>query len=192
MTLPRKTSHRPDSSLSCASAALALLSLSTFAHHWCQACDCINETSRTTQSPSTWPPQPMAQLYVVSAFSGVVIDIGDTVTDVTPIYKGYLAHHLRNTRPSPASSQSSPSSLKSTPRMLRAVARQVWQTGLVRVPVDRIAVPEVEDEGVTDRPGTGNANTRPNLVTSSPVQSGQSPERRDLLHVEHTVDMTER
>jgi actin-related protein 9 len=33
---------------------------------------------------------------------------------------------------------------------VRALARQVWQAGLVRVPIDGIAVREVEDEGVTD------------------------------------------
>ena len=33
---------------------------------------------------------------------------------------------------------------------LRALARQVWQAGLVRVPVAGIAVREPEDEGVTD------------------------------------------
>jgi actin-related protein 9 len=33
---------------------------------------------------------------------------------------------------------------------LRALARQVWQAGLVRVPVDGMAVREAEDKGVTD------------------------------------------
>ena len=36
------------------------------------------------------------------------------------------------------------------PAALRALARQVWQAGLVRVPVDGVAVHEAEDEGVTD------------------------------------------
>jgi hypothetical protein len=39
------------------------------------------------------------------------------------------------------------------PATLRALARQVWQTGLVCVPVDGIAVREAEDEGVTDIAG---------------------------------------
>ncbi|KAH9975912.1 actin-like ATPase domain-containing protein [Lactifluus volemus] len=91
--------------------------------------------------------RPMAQLYAVGALSGLVIDIGDTVTDVTPIYEGfplagaratarvgmrhcerYLAHLLRN----------------------NTSVTGVWQAGLVRVPVDGIAVREAEDEGVTD------------------------------------------
>jgi len=33
---------------------------------------------------------------------------------------------------------------------LRALARQAWQAGLVRVPVEGLAVREAEDEGVTD------------------------------------------
>jgi Actin len=39
----------------------------------------------------------MAQLYAVGALSVVVIDIGDTVTDVTPIYEGFSLAGARAT-----------------------------------------------------------------------------------------------
>jgi actin-related protein 9 len=110
--------------------------------------------------------RPMAQLYAVGAVSGVVIDIGDTVTDVMPIYEGftlagarmtarvgvrhcerYLAHLLRNNTCVLAELAIPP---EEHPATLRALARQVWQAGLDRVPVDGIAVREVEDEGATD------------------------------------------
>jgi actin-related protein 9 len=111
----------------------------------------------------------MAQLYAVGALSGVVIDIGDTVTDVTPIYEGfpltgaratarvgmrhcerYLAHLLRNNTSVTGVLAELAIPPEEHPATLRALARQVWQTGLVRVPVDGIAVREAEDEGVTD------------------------------------------
>jgi actin-related protein 9 len=111
----------------------------------------------------------MAQLYAVGALSGVVIDIGDTVTDVTPIYEGfplagarttacvgvrhcerYLAHLLRNNTSVTGVLAELAIPPEEHPATLRAIARQVWQAGLVRVPVDGIAVREAEDEGVTD------------------------------------------
>jgi actin-related protein 9 len=111
----------------------------------------------------------MAQLYAVGALSGIVIDIGDTLTDITPIYDGlplsgarttahigtrhcerFLAHLLRNNTSVTAVLAELAVPPAEHPAALRALARQVWQSGLVRVPVDGIAVREVEDEGVTD------------------------------------------
>ncbi len=113
--------------------------------------------------------RPMAQLYAAGALSGIVVDIGDTLTDITPIYDGlpvsgartiarvgvrncerFLAHLLRNNTSVTAvlAELAVPPAEQSA--TLRALARQVWQAGLVRVPVAGIAVREVEDEGVTD------------------------------------------
>lgn len=113
--------------------------------------------------------RPMAQLYAASALSGVVVDIGDTLTDITPIYDGipltgarttagvgtrhcerFLAHLLRNNTSVSAVFTELAIPPADQPAALRALARQVWQAGLVRVPVDGMAVREAEDEGVTD------------------------------------------
>ena len=113
--------------------------------------------------------RPMAQLYAASALSGVVVDIGDTLTDITPIYDGlplaggrttagvgtrhcerFLAHLLRSNTSVSAVFTELAIPPADQPAALRALARQVWQAGLVRVPVDGMAVREAEDEGVTD------------------------------------------
>jgi len=113
--------------------------------------------------------RPMAQLYAAGALSGVVVDIGDTLTDITPIYDGlplsgarttarvgarhcerYLTHLLRANTSVSAVFTELAIPPPERPAALRALARQVWQAGLVRVPVDGIAVREAEDEGVTD------------------------------------------
>jgi len=113
--------------------------------------------------------RPMAQLYAVGALSGIVIDIGDTLTDITPIYDGlplpgarttarvgtrhcerFLAHLLRNNTSVTGVLAELALPPAEHPTALRALARQVWQAGLVRVPVDGIALREAEDEGVTD------------------------------------------
>ena len=113
--------------------------------------------------------RPMAQLYAAGALSGIVVDIGDTVTDITPIYDGlpisgahtaarigvrdcerFLAHLLRNNTSVTAVLAELAVPPTEQPAALRELARQVWQAGLVRVPVAGIAVREVEDEGVTD------------------------------------------
>ncbi|KAI9440526.1 actin-like ATPase domain-containing protein [Lactarius indigo] len=113
--------------------------------------------------------RPMAQLYAASALSGLVVDIGDTLTDITPVYDGlpisgahttarvgvrdcerFLAHLLRNNTSVTAAFAELAIPPAEQPAALRALARQVWQAGLVRVPVAGIAVREVEDEGVTD------------------------------------------
>ncbi|KAH9993724.1 actin-like ATPase domain-containing protein [Russula compacta] len=113
--------------------------------------------------------RPMAQLYAASALSGIVVDVGDTLTDITPIYDGlplpgarttirvgtrhcerFLAHILRNNTSVSAVFAELAVPPTEQPAALRALARQVWQAGLVRVPVDGIAPREPEDEGVTD------------------------------------------
>jgi actin-related protein 9 len=111
----------------------------------------------------------MAQLYAVGALSGIVVDIGDTLTDITPIYDGFphsgartitrvgirhcerfLAHLLRNNTSVTAVLAELAIPPAEHPAALRALARQVWQAGLVRVPVDGIAVREAEDDVMTD------------------------------------------
>lgn len=113
--------------------------------------------------------RPMAQLYAASALSGVVVDIGETLTDITPIYDGipitgarttagvgtrhcerFLAHLLRSNTSVSAVFTELAIPPADQPAALRALARQVWQAGIVRVPIDGIAVREAEDEGVTD------------------------------------------
>ncbi|KAH9036369.1 actin-like ATPase domain-containing protein [Lactarius pseudohatsudake] len=113
--------------------------------------------------------RPMAQLYATGALSGLVVDIGDTLTDITPVYDGlpisgaqttarigvrdcerFLAHLLRNNTSVTAAFAELAVPPAEQSAALRALARQVWQAGLVRVPVAGIAVREVEDEGITD------------------------------------------
>jgi actin-related protein 9 len=113
--------------------------------------------------------RPMAQLYSAGALSGLVVEIGDTLTDITPIYDGlplagarttarvgtrycerFLAHLLRNNTSVSALLAELAIPPAEHPSTLRALARQVWQAGLVRVPVDGMAVREAEDEGITD------------------------------------------
>jgi actin-related protein 9 len=113
--------------------------------------------------------RPMAQLYSAGALSGLVLDISDTHTDLTPIYDGlplsgarttapvgsrhcerFLAHLLRNNTSVSGVLAELTIPPEEHPAALRALARQVWRAGLVRVPVDGMAVREAEDEGVTD------------------------------------------
>ncbi|KAI0305915.1 actin-like ATPase domain-containing protein [Multifurca ochricompacta] len=113
--------------------------------------------------------RPMAQLYSAGTLSGIVVDIGETLTDITPIYDGlplsgartiarigtrdcerFLAHLLRNNTSVIATLAELAIPPAEQPTALRALARQVWQAGLVRVPVQGVIVREVEDEGVTD------------------------------------------
>ncbi|THH19437.1 hypothetical protein EW146_g1731 [Bondarzewia mesenterica] len=113
----------------------------------------------------------MAQIYAANALSGIVVDIGTTRTDVTPVYDGFpvttartticlgmhdcelfLAHLLRSNTSvmstlSPPDNPLAPDALAET---LLALARQVWRDGLIKVPLDGDAAREIEDEGVTD------------------------------------------
>ncbi|KAA1468786.1 actin-like ATPase domain-containing protein [Dentipellis sp. KUC8613] len=115
--------------------------------------------------------RPMAQLYAANTISGVAVDINDTYTDVTPVYEGFPIHyartsillgthdcerflaHLLRSNTSVMSSLSPPDAPlegAALDETLRALARQVWQEGLVKVPSDGEGAREVEDEGVTD------------------------------------------
>jgi actin-related protein 9 len=113
--------------------------------------------------------RPMAQLYAANALSGIVVEVGDTLTDITPIYDGlplagartvvrvgtrhcerFLAHLLRSNTSVSAVLAELAVPPHEQPATLRALARQAWQAGLVRVPVEGFAVREAEEEGVTD------------------------------------------
>lgn len=114
--------------------------------------------------------RPMAQIYSTSSLSGVVVDIGDEKTDITPIYEGfitqqartttsigirdceiYLANLLRSNQSvisalSPPSNPLAPEALSST---LVELVKHIWREGHIKVPSDgETAAPE--DEGVTD------------------------------------------
>ncbi|KAI8974545.1 actin-like ATPase domain-containing protein [Trametes punicea] len=118
--------------------------------------------------------RPMAQFYAVISgmqLSGVVVDIDLDYTDVTPIADGfpvhlartsvpvglndclaYLAHLLRTNTSvmstlSPAGSPLPEDELQET---LLALARHVWQSGLIKVLAEGEAARDLEDEGVTD------------------------------------------
>ncbi|KAI0629163.1 actin-like ATPase domain-containing protein [Trametes polyzona] len=118
--------------------------------------------------------RPMAQFYAVVSglqLSGVVVDIDLDHTDVTPIADGfpvhlartsvpvglndclaYLAHLLRaNTSVmsvlSPADAPLAPDALQDA---LLALARHVWEAGLIKVLAEGEAARDLEDEGVTD------------------------------------------
>ena len=114
--------------------------------------------------------RPMTQLYAATSLSGVIVDIGDDETDITPIYEGfiihpargsvalgvrhcqnYLAHLLRSNHNvmsalSPPSNPLDPETLHAT---LLELVKQLWKDDCIKVPSDgETAV--VEDEGVTD------------------------------------------
>jgi actin-related protein 9 len=114
--------------------------------------------------------RPMAQMYASNSLSGVVVDIGDEKTDITPIYDGfviqqartttslgihdcetYLAHLLRSNQSvvsalSPPSTPLTPEALLST---LLELVKHIWREGYIKIPSDgETAAPE--DEGVTD------------------------------------------
>jgi len=114
--------------------------------------------------------RPMAQLYAANSLSGVVIDIGEEVTEITPIYDGfilqaarttlalgirhcqnYVAHLLRSNLSimnalSPPTSPLDPETLHAT---LLELVQQLWKGDAIKVPSDgETAV--AEDEGVTD------------------------------------------
>ena len=112
----------------------------------------------------------MTQLYAANSLSGVVVDIGDDKTEITPIYEGfivhpahgsvtlgvrhcqnYLAHLLRSNQSvisalSPPSNPLDPETLHAT---LLELVKQLWKDDAIKVPSDgETAV--AEDDGVTD------------------------------------------
>ena len=119
--------------------------------------------------------RPLSQLYAANALSGLIIDIGDEQTDVTPVYEcailnsccdsmpvglkdceAYLAHLFRtnplNFQPSVVNTLSPPEEpldQDALDQQLLELARQVWQEGLVKIAEAEAIVGE-EEEGVTN------------------------------------------
>ncbi|KXN81553.1 SWI/SNF and RSC complexes subunit arp9 [Leucoagaricus sp. SymC.cos] len=114
--------------------------------------------------------RPMAQLYAGNNLSGVVVDIGDYETDITPIYEGFIVQHakmqlslglkdceiylaniLRNNQSvmnafSPPGDSLDPDALQAK---LVELVQQLWRDNHIKVPSDgETAIPD--DEGVTD------------------------------------------
>lgn len=112
----------------------------------------------------------MAQLYAANTLDGIIVDIGEEQTDVTPIYEGFVLHHARMTTAiginqcqhylayllqsnqsvvaalSPPASPLAPDALHSA---LLALVKQICADGQVKVPSDGETA-LVEDDGVTD------------------------------------------
>ncbi|KAG6865714.1 hypothetical protein C0991_012530 [Blastosporella zonata] len=112
----------------------------------------------------------VAQMYAVNNLSGVVVDIDEEKTDITPISEGTTLHHPRTTIPlgirdcqnylahllksnqsivstlSPPENPLDPEALHST---LLELVKQLWTDGHVKVPSDGETA-LVEDDGVTD------------------------------------------
>lgn len=117
--------------------------------------------------------RPMAQFYssiTGNDLSGIVVDVGQDTTDITPIYDGfvvhtarqtlsygisdcerYLAHLLRSNQPLMSTLFPSPdsSSPEQTEMTLVRLARQIWQENLIKVLAEGEAA-DIEEEGVTD------------------------------------------
>ncbi|KAF9526129.1 actin-related protein [Crepidotus variabilis] len=114
--------------------------------------------------------RPMAQLYAANNLSGVVVDVGEEFTDISPIYDGYIVHPACTSVPigtkhcenylanilkanqgvvnalSPADNPLDPETLHQT---LLSLVSQMVKDDLIKVPSDgETAAPE--DEGVTD------------------------------------------
>ncbi|KAF9477757.1 actin-related protein [Pholiota conissans] len=112
--------------------------------------------------------RPVAQLYAVDNLTGIVVDIGDEVTDITTVYAGfilytgrtrvalglrhcqnYVAYLLRSNQSvmnalSPPSNPLDPQKLHAT---LLELVKQLWQEGHIKVPSDGETA---EDDGVTN------------------------------------------
>ena len=118
--------------------------------------------------------RPMAQFYSAisgTQLSGVVVDIDAHHTDVAPVVDGFVVHAARASVPlgladctaylahlfrantsvmaalSPAATPTAPEALQEA---LLALARHVWESGLVKVLAEGEAARELEDEGITD------------------------------------------
>lgn len=116
--------------------------------------------------------RPMAQLYATTSLSGVVVDVENEKTDITPIYEGfiqrqayetiplgiehcqsYLAYILRSNQSLmntlfPPESESTPTD-ELVQETLLALVKQIYEEGLVKVPSDgETAIPD--DDGITD------------------------------------------
>ncbi|RXW20657.1 hypothetical protein EST38_g5179 [Candolleomyces aberdarensis] len=113
--------------------------------------------------------RPLAQLYAANSLSGIVVDIGQDYTDITPINEGvlmhsgkvqtkvgtrmcrhYLAHLLKsNTSVAQGLNLASLDPTQTHATLLR-LANQLVAAGLVKPPTSGEAAPPPEDEGVTD------------------------------------------
>lgn len=117
--------------------------------------------------------RPMAQFYSVITgqdLSGIVVDIGDDYTDITPIRDGFPVHNARLTLKyginhceqylarllrfnSSVISALSPPDNEIPPEDLQAallqLSRQIWKEDLVKVLAEGEAA-DIEEEGVTD------------------------------------------
>jgi actin-related protein 9 len=115
--------------------------------------------------------RPMSQLYAAGQLTGVVIDIDHEITDITPVYDGFIVNHARSSTPlgirdcqvylanllrsnqsvmAAASPPDNPSDPEATQRFLEDLVKHIWLEGLVRVPSDGRTAEIPEDEGVTD------------------------------------------
>jgi len=114
--------------------------------------------------------RPMTQIYAANSLSGVIVDIGDDETEITPIYEGFIVHpargsvalgvrhcqnylaHLLRSNQSVTSALSPPSN-PLDPEMLHTtlleLVKQLWKDDTIKVPSDGETA-AAEDEGVTD------------------------------------------
>ncbi|KAG6813824.1 hypothetical protein H0H92_006768 [Tricholoma furcatifolium] len=114
--------------------------------------------------------RPVAQMYATNSLSGVIIDIDEEKTEITPIAEGFVLHHPRTMIPlgirdcqnylahllksnqsvvSALSPPENPLDAETLHSTLLELVKQLWTDGHVKVPSDgETAV--VEDEGVTD------------------------------------------
>ncbi|KAF8196729.1 actin family [Mycena galopus ATCC 62051] len=102
--------------------------------------------------------RPVGQIYAANSLSGVVVDIGQEKTDITPIYDGFIVHSARTSTSVGTrdcvnylayllrANQSRPST-PVHPTLLELV-NQVWKEGHVKVPSDGETA--VVEEEVTD------------------------------------------
>lgn len=112
--------------------------------------------------------RPVSQLYAANTITGLVVDINDYETVITPISDGFPIHTARThvlvgvkdcERFLAQLLRSNTSVIKELKEVVGAedlgevleeLARQVWKSGLVKVPSGAGAAREIEDEGVTD------------------------------------------
>ncbi|PFH51034.1 hypothetical protein AMATHDRAFT_143549 [Amanita thiersii Skay4041] len=114
--------------------------------------------------------RPMAQMYSANSLSGVIVDVDELKTDITPIYEGFIIHSTRTTVDvgmrdcklylanllksntsvmSTLSPQDKPLDMETLHQTLLELVQQIYEEGLIKVPSDgETAI--AEDEGVTD------------------------------------------
>lgn len=115
--------------------------------------------------------RPLAQIYAVNTLSGLVVDIGQDETDITPVYDCFIQHNSVESIPigindcekyiasifrrtesivnalSPPDEPLTPDQLSTS---LLALVRQAWKEGLIKATLDNEAIIDGEDEGVTN------------------------------------------